>query len=269
MMETSPVRFVVSKDLGDSRSHYSIERNVQGTVFKFLEFEDGLVPAQPLWMMENTLINNSDMASVSIDGVCMINSNLFDGSNPLGFPDLPLWTTTDGKLPLKAAGNYPDAKFTYRTDKDKEYLNIKLGVNVSKLLGDLAVASSEVTSVEWMLGRSRPSGGYPNSYPLSDWQPLNLSDFLSGNIDIDAGSLAARGIYHFRYSAIAVRLKTKNIFNSDKKYVLPIGSLCAAAYSRTDGAAYHNALFNDLTHPEWNNSPSTEKKTGCGFIGQK
>lgn len=181
-------------------------------------------------------------------------------------PILPLWTTTD-KLPLKAAGNYPDAKFTYRTELGKESLNIKLGVNISKILKDIAVEASEVTSIEWMLGRSRSSGSARNSYPLSDWQPLNLSDFLSGNINIEAGSLAARGIHHFRYGALAVRVKTKNALRSDQKYVLSVNSLCTAAYSRTDGSAYHNALFNDLTHPEWNNSPSVNDKRGCAFIG--
>ncbi len=56
-----PMRFVVSTDpiLG---AIYSIGTNIAGSVFSLLEFEKGLVPAQPLGMLENTLINNSDVA---------------------------------------------------------------------------------------------------------------------------------------------------------------------------------------------------------------
>lgn len=260
-----PMRFVVSNESG--LTHYNIvSRGVDD--FTFIEFAPGISGVGAPWSaLDTILIKDSAVASVSVDGVCMINSNVFDGKLPYATFELPLWSAND-KLPLNLEGNYPKAKFTYKTESGKEYLNIKLGIDVSKILKKLLVDAPAVTSVEWMLGHTKSTSTYLNSYPISEWQPLNLSDFISGSIDIDASSLAARGIYHFRYGAIAVRVKTKKS-SFQSTYVLNIGELCAAAYSRTDGSAYHNALFNDLTHPEWNNSPSTANKTGCGFIGAK
>lgn len=49
--------------------------------------------------------------------------------------------------------------------------------------------------------------------------------------------------------------------------VIDHGLLCQLSYSRPDGALWHEHIFKDLTHPEWNNSPSKSNKTGCAFAG--
>jgi hypothetical protein len=49
--------------------------------------------------------------------------------------------------------------------------------------------------------------------------------------------------------------------------VIDHGLLCQLSYSRPDGALWHERIFKDLTHPEWNKSPSKENKTGCAYAG--
>lgn len=216
----------------------------------------------PNWAndLKDALLLRSETVKISLSTDCYSDEIPFT-QNIFAYGDL---SYSEEKLPIKAAENAPDVQFTYGYSPATPSLKVDIGVDHAAILSDFYTTNkADITKLQWMLNHQSASW----SYPISDWNSMDPAQLFSNQLHLDAGTLANRGVFHFFNGAVTFRVTNKT--GTSKDYILDIGSLCQAAYSRADGPAFHNRVFHDLTHPEWNNAPSKDNKQGCAFIGKK
>jgi hypothetical protein len=201
------------------------------------------------------------------------------------WPMASSWTSADRRLPIKevtlSSGKpAPDMRVTYAygAEEEKQW-SLSVGLDAVRLRDELAkLELSEFNSVRWMVMDRQAQ------VPQSNWIAIASTGLLDGGGDrlvlgaeesdglLQAGALRAL-LNNPSNRSIVLRIGVNNYdgrrpyYGPYADFVIDHGLMCQQAYQRTDGVALHERLFNDLTNPSWNTSPSRDNKTGCGFAG--
>lgn len=179
-------------------------------------------------------------------------------------------TDNEEKLPLAsttlASGKpAPDANFRYSYGASTTW-KADLGLDSAEIL-QATGGRDNIIDVAWMVGNRW------SDVPFSDWNPMPTTDLLGadGRARLDAGNMAERLLYRpFEKSIIfRIRHNGRTSMPSPIFYVLDHGRLCSLAYTRDDGALFHQQLFTDLTNPAWNANPNRDAHQGCGYAGAR
>lgn len=243
-------------------------------------------------LQQDILGNMAPVLRVTNSPACVQASNgkrwLIGTANiPALWPDVSSWGASNAqRFPLKnvtlSSGNIaPDLQITYAYDaKDNgsSWL-MSLGVDKEKMNELLARNNlSDFSNLAWIvMERSQ-------NLPQSVWTYISRGELMgdsNGRLLIKAGQdvrEVTRALLNQPTSrSVVLRISKKETWGDGSgvrshqssyfDLVIDHGLLCQLSYSRPDGAVWHEHIFKDLTHPEWNNSPSKSNKTGCAFAG--
>ncbi|MEY3902454.1 MAG: hypothetical protein RL189_1760 [Pseudomonadota bacterium] len=179
---------------------------------------------------------------------------------------------------LSSGKTAPDVQITYAYDaKDNgSSWQMSLGVDAEKL-NELLTQNNltDFNSVEWIVMDRK------EKLPQSSWSSHTRREFFGDSNTRPVITAKGDGLNELgsllnapHNRSLVMRLGKKEIGPDEQFHqgryldlVIDHGLLCQMSYSRPDGAIWHEQIFKDLTHPEWNNSPSKDKKTGCAFAG--
>ncbi|MCA2961948.1 MAG: hypothetical protein IOD12_16985 [Silvanigrellales bacterium] len=211
-------------------------------------------------------------AECASDEILLVNSLTSPNSLPDSFRGKD---TSSEDFPLairrtSAGLALPELNFSYSYDTPTTAkLKMEMKLDLAKILAQVDSVEN-VSSVSWMLGNR------VDEIPLSNWNEIPVGDFFTPTgdvrVEMPTPSLASRALYRFSEKSFAFKLKVKKHTREvvqEKIYVVDPGYFCRLAYTRTDGADFHQSLFSDNTNPLWNSSPSRDLKTGCAYVGEQ
>ena len=226
---------------------------------------------------DELLLKNGGKIQLALDSQCAKNGVLLVSHfyPPASFPkSFEGVSSNDNSFPLTVTKDAnglatPDLNFKYSyNDPSTSSLLISMKLDIVKILEKVG-SLSNVADVRWMLGNRK------DSFPLSEWTIIPTSEFFTSSgkttLILNHASLANRALFRFFEKSFVLNIR----FNSEHKgeraatFVIDAGYFCPLSYTRPDGSAFHNKLFTDLTHPDWNASPDRDAHKGCAFVGEK